>query len=209
MGKAINIFGQRFGRLSVLDRGENKGKQYGWICICDCGKTVNVNGNSLRSGRTKSCGCLRAESLSQLAKKHGLVNSPEYGVWQAMKKRCYDAKNSDYARYGGRGITVCDRWINSFENFISDMGKRPNGYSIDRINVDGNYEPSNCKWASSVEQANNKSNNAKYTYGAETHTIAEWAKIGSIPQTLLRTRLVKGMKLPYALYNIDYRTVNV
>lgn len=208
MGASIDITSQRFGRLTVVSRGANKGRQYGWNCVCDCGNTTHIAGASLRSGYTKSCGCLRVETTRQRRSKHQMSNTSEHGIWLAMKRRCYNKNNTDYLRYGGRGIKVCDRWINSFENFYADMGEKPYGCSIDRIDYDGDYTPENCKWSTNIEQANNKSTNARYQYGDENHTIAEWSRIVEMPQTLLRKRLHSGMKMPYALYNIDYRCSN-
>jgi len=209
MGASIDITSQRFSRLFVVGRGANKGKQYGWNCICDCGNTTHVAGSSLRSGYTKSCGCLRDESISNRVTKHGMSSTSEHGIWLAMKRRCYNVNNPDYHRYGGRGIKVCDRWLESFKNFYADMGAKPEGHSIDRIDYNGDYTLENCKWSNSFEQANNKSTNARYVYGDEEHTIAEWSRIVDMPQTLLRKRLHSGMKMPYALYNIDYRYSNV
>jgi len=208
MGKTIDLSGQRFGRLLVISRDQNKGKQSGWLCLCDCAKTTVIAASSLKNGLSKSCGCYRNEISSKRATKHSMAESQEYGIWQAMKRRCNNKNNPDFHRYGGRGITVCQRWMDSFANFYADMGKRPHGHSIDRIDVNGNYEPLNCKWSDSIQQANNKSTNVRYEYGDETHTIAEWARISGIPQTLLRKRLHDGIKMPYALYNIDYRSVN-
>lgn len=207
--KFNNLTGQRFGRLLVISQAPNIGKVTRWLCLCDCGQTKITRALLIASGKTKSCGCLRKESTSNSFKSHGMVETPEYSVWQAMKRRCYDPKNRYYSRYGGRGIVVCDRWKESFQAFYDDMGPRPNGYSIDRIDVDGPYSPENCKWADSVEQANNKSTNAKYVYGDETLTIAQWSRRSNISQTALRQRLKSGIPMPWAMYNIDYRSEKV
>lgn len=154
MTKLIDISNQRFGKLFVLCR--IKGRR--WQCICDCNQYCVVYSYDLKSGHTKSCGCLRREKTGEKRRTHGLSNKiPEYGTWKEIKKRCYNPKHQDYHNYGARGIAVCNRWLNSFEMFYADMGSKPSpSHSIDRINVDGNYEPSNCRWATPKEQRNNQ-----------------------------------------------------
>lgn len=179
MGKFIDLTGVKFGRLSVLgltERGKNKAIR--WLCLCDCGKEKTVDTGRLKSGQTKSCGCYQKEMASKANKTHGHkvggVVSPEYTTWQNMKCRCYDTKDKYYELYGGRGITVCDRWLESFENFYEDMGDKPsNQHSIDRIEVDGNYEPANCKWATKSIQAINQRVRHDNTSG---HKGVSWHK---------------------------------
>lgn len=133
-------------------------------------------------------------------RKHGMSLTPEYKCWVQIKRRCSNPKDSHYHLYGGRGITVCPRWLESFENFFDDMSKRPNGYQIDRKNNNGNYEPSNCRWASLVQQANNKRNIKFYTLNGETHSLAEWSRLIGIKKTTLFMRLHKyGWSLERAL----------
>jgi hypothetical protein len=148
--------GSRFGRLTVTSRTEAKAGQATWLCRCDCGREVAVQGGALRRGHTSSCGCLRLEQLHG-GSRGGRARRNECRSWRAMIRRCTVPTQDGYANYGGRGISVCQRWLDSFDAFYADMGKRPSrAYSIDRINVDGNYEPGNCRWATMKEQAANK-----------------------------------------------------
>lgn len=164
MPALINLTGKRFGRLVVLRRGYDttQGKP-SWLCICDCGTKATISGDSLRTKRTFSCGCLQRERARESAKitsrTHGMTHSPEHFTWAGMLSRCRNPNATGYERYGGVGIKVCKRWL-KFENFYKDIGPRPSPtHSLDRIDKYGDYEKKNCRWSTALEQANNRRDN--------------------------------------------------
>lgn len=188
-----DLTGKRFGRLTAMEFVCRHNGQSRWLCRCDCGEDIVVASSELTRrtrASTQSCGCLKRELTIRRFTRHGMANSKEYRSWQQMIKRCYDKKKQGYERYGGRGITVCDRWRTSIEEFLKDMGPKPSiNHSIERINNDGNYEPGNCVWATSSEQARNRRTTVRLTLNGKTLCLAEWAKELSISTQSLWVRL--------------------
>lgn len=193
MAAIKDLTAKRFGKWLVLDRGANVGREPHWRCVCDCGTERLVAGNNLRNGVSASCGC--ALDRSKISRTHGHTVgrriSPTYHSWAGMKARCSDPAHSHYPSYGARGISVCPRW-ESFEQFLADMGEKPDGCSIDRRDVNGNYEPANCRWATRKEQANNTRNNRMIAALGRTQTLQQWADEIGISHGALIFRLDKA-----------------
>lgn len=188
-----NMVGQKFGRLTVLDETNHRRKDGHKVykCKCDCGVISYVASNCLVTGRTKSCGCLNHKRFNV---KHGKSDTKLYHVFKCMKERCYKKYNYNYKHYGGRGIKICDEWLNDFMNFYN--WAIANGYNdnltIDRINVNGNYEPSNCRWVDMKHQNNNKRNNVLLTHNGKTKTITQWSDELNISYHILWKRHKRG-----------------
>lgn len=196
--KIKDLTGMVFGRLAVLSIADEKqGDKYKWLCQCSCGNLTIKTGSDMKKGNTTSCGCLAKELSSERATKHGMSSSKEYSAWQAMIDRCNRKGNEYYHKYGGRGIEVCEEWINDFSTFLNDMGKAPTKeHSIERIDNDGNYEPYNCKWATKQEQSQNRSNTVWIEYNGETKCLSEWARIVGVSNQTFRHRVMKfGIEL--------------
>src|SRR4030067_2040118 len=173
--QALDITGQVFGRLTVIHKAWSDEHGITWSCKCACGNQYAVYGHSLRSGKTKSCGCWHREHSGQINKSHGRSSTPEYSVWEAMRARCTNPSNKHYKNYGGRGVGVCVSWI-KFSNFFADMGQRPSSlHSLERVDNDLGYSPENCRWATRKEQQNNMRTNRRLTYKGTTRTVAQWA----------------------------------
>jgi hypothetical protein len=198
MSKILDLTGQRFGRLVVVRLERCGGKKTWWQCKCDCGEICSARSNILRSGRKRSCECLHREMAAERGRAkrihgesphRGNPYSSEYGSWVRLKQRCLNPRNRKWKDYGGRGIKVCDRWRNSFEAFLADMGRRPPGLTIDRINNDGDYEPSNCRWATPKEQARNRRNAALILVDGCNMTLTEAATTLGITVSAVRWRL--------------------
>lgn len=176
MPKLVDLTGRAFGRLTVSSRSGTVGTKPTWNCRCSCGKTVIVKSPHLLNGHTASCGCLRREITKQTATTHGLSRTPTYRIWKGIKRRCYNKNERCWKHYGGRGIEVCKRWRFSFLNFLADMGERPAGMTIERINNDGPYRPNNCQWIERWKQNRNQRSNRKIKVGNETKLLCEWAE---------------------------------
>lgn len=199
MPKALELTGQKFGRLTVVQRVENDKKGAAcWLCKCDCGNEKVVQASQLKSGMTKSCGCLLREVSGARFFVHGLKHTRLYDVWSSIKARCFNLKNEHYKDYGGRGIKMCDEWKNDFKVFYN--WSIANGYNetakkyectIDRIDNNKDYAPDNCRWVTQKEQCNNKRNNHLITYNNETHTVMQWAEIIGIEYRILLNRINK------------------
>lgn len=197
----IDLTGKKFNRLYVNGEAEERSSsnEIMWECTCDCGTHLKVRGNGLRRGNTQSCGCFQREQATSFNTTHGCTTSCKrpnrlYRIYAGMKSRCYNINVKDYSNYGGRGISVCSRWLgeNGFINFMEDMGEPPRVEdSINRIDNNGNYEPNNCQWASHEEQANNTRRNVYITYKNETKTISQWAHSLNMEMKTLHFRLRK------------------
>ena len=179
MPKPVVSVGDRFGRLLVVEKVASSAcRKARYRCQCDCGRHVVVQGGNLRSGRTRSCRCWADE----LSRTHGGCRDPEYRIWHYMIQRCESSKASGYVRYGGSGITVCRRWRGSYARFLADVGRRPSPHhTLERRSNTRGYTPSNVRWATRREQANNRRTNRRITLNGVTHTIAEWSRIKHIP----------------------------
>ena len=215
--KMIDLTGKTFGKLVVIERypdyiQKNGRHRVRWKCKCTCGNIIVVNGDNLKSKSTTSCGCYQKEMAIISNTTHGDSNSRLYNVWCNMKERCNNKNNPQYRLYGGRGIFVCEEWDNNYSAFKEwALNNGYNQYSkrgdctLDRINVNGEYSPNNCRWVSQKCQMNNVTYNHNVTYNGETHTIAEWADIYKIPQQKLRKRILRGIEFEKAILNKDLR----
>ena len=194
MRKLHNLTGQKFGELTVIQRAENdiKGRTQ-WLCQCDCGKQKIIRGSSLTSGNTKSCGCLSIEKLKKMSITHKMAKTRLYKIWANIKTRCLNPKYSRFCDYGGRGIKVCNEWKNNFKAFYD--WAIANGYkedlTIDRINVNGNYEPENCRWVTPKINSSNKRNNFIFKYNNKEQCLKSWAEELNIDYILLYNRIIK------------------
>lgn len=205
MGKIKDLTGKKFGMLKVISRaGVKYNRRVIWLCKCDCGNEVEVGSELLIGGKTKSCGCIRGNGQHKRGKdfkghRHGMSYTPIHDVWLHMRQRCYNPRDSFYADYGGRGITVCEKW-ETFEGFYEDMGPLyQDGLTIDRIDVNGNYCKDNCRWVDSITQANNKRNNRIETIGGVTDTLTNLCRLYGISERAVRTRLKIGWSIEKAL----------
>ncbi len=188
-GEYIDISGNVYGRLKVLKFHSFRNGDSMFECKCDCGKIKVIRGYSIKCGSTASCGCLSVDVATLKSTIHGGSYSSEYKIWQSMKSRCLNPNSTGYKHYGGSGITVCERWRNSFLDFLEDVGKRPEGMTLERKNNNGNYTPKNCKWATWKEQSNNKSTSRLITFRGETKTVTMWSDELNIKRHIIFQRL--------------------
>lgn len=203
MAKKDELAGLKFNRLTVIGENGRDGTRVKWLCQCDCGKRVSVIGKRLKNGNTKSCGCLKLE----VSTKHGMHGRPENAIWRVMKYRCVNPNAQGYQNYGGRGIRVCERWSSSFEAFMEDMGPRPSSsHSIERVDNNGDYEPSNCRWETRKSQQRNRRvcRPVIRSDGVRFSTMAEAAEILGVTQTSIRSvcvgknKTARGYSFVYA-----------
>jgi len=191
-----NLVGRKFGKLTVEAYAGKNGIRHYWLCRCECGGCIKSSGNNLRGGGAFHCGCVKVRKPY----KHGECSSLEYHSWSSMIERCCNEKHPQYSYYGGRGITICRRWRESFASFLSDMGKRPSPkHSIDRIDNNGNYCPENCRWATSKQQSRNRRSNILLSHNGIIATAAEWEEIMGINQNLICRRIKAGWPADKAL----------
>ena len=194
MPARIDLVGMTFERLTVtayIGRIGESPRQF-WLCRCSCGNELRVQSGNLKNGHTRSCGCLMREAASKAHRTHGQTDTRLYCIWEQMKVRCLNEKTSHFHRYGGRGIRICARWVSSFEAFLEDMGHPPEGYSLDRIDTDGDYEPGNCRWASAKVQQRNRRNNSSVMFRGRLMTYAEMSEITGVGQGTIRRRIVEN-----------------
>lgn len=192
----VNLVGLIIGRLTV--KNYIGGPKKAWECLCECGKTSDVRGANLRIGKTNSCGCLKKEKMAiGLGIKHGMYKSRTYKSWDSMLERCLNPRNKCYESYAGRGILVCGRW-RVFDNFLADMGERPEGMSLDRIDNNGNYEPGNCRWATAKTQSSNTRANRFYNFNGAQMTARQISDATGIEYAKLRERLKRGWEVARA-----------
>lgn len=212
MPKFVDLSGEKFGRWLVLERTSDHVTKSGnhftqYRCVCECGIEKDVTANSLKSGRSVSCGCFARERSSEVCRDlfmtHGETKGRLYQIYAGIKKRCLNPNAYNYADYGGRGISMCEEWLHNWCSFRDWALK--NGYadnlSIDRIDVNGNYTPDNCRWVGRVAQANNRRSNRYITYRGESRTIAEWANELNIPYKRLHRWIQKGKTLDEIMAN--------
>ncbi|MBB3705871.1 hypothetical protein [Aminobacter aminovorans] len=181
-------------RWTVLSRTAERGGEAKWHCRCDCGTERVIGGARLRKGLTKSCGCYKSEVTTARSTKHGHATngiSPTYHSWAGMTARCTNPKHKDFHRYGGRGIQVCEAW-QTFAGFVADMGEKPKGMTLERLDYNDHYRPGNCRWATHKEQARNKSNNRLMELNGQTKTLAEWVDVTGMNRGTLSDRILNG-----------------
>ncbi len=189
MPAALDISGTRYGKLVALGWGRVQGQRR-WLCVCDCGGFTLARLGNLRSGASQSCGCEKEAVLGRSTTTHGLAGTKMHGIWKSMKQRCENPNHPRWNRYGGRGIKVCDRW-QRFENFLADMGERPQGRTLDRRDNDKGYSPDNCRWATDEEQNSNLTSNRWIEWNGIRDTLSGWARRCQCDPSTVSDRLAR------------------
>lgn len=187
----FKMIGERFNRLVVLSEQGKSNRGYDYLCQCDCGNQKVINGSLIRKNQVRSCGCIKSEIIKKKNTTHGLTKSPAYQSWQAMKNRCLNENQKSFNNYGGRGIEICKSWL-SFENFIADMGERPIGTTLERIDNNKGYSKENCKWATITEQSRNTRQVVNLTFQGKSMCMMDWAKETGIPYPTIQDRRNRG-----------------
>lgn len=207
----LDLTDNKYGRLLAVTFNSQFNK---WECVCDCGNIKYVSCSSLRSGSTKSCGCLDHETkINNNLRKHGYtaagVKSRTYKTWSGLKTRCYNPNNKGHENYGAKGVGICDRWLNSFENFLEDMGERPIGKTLDRYpNMNGNYEPSNCRWATPKQQGENTRKSRVFEHNGISMNVSDWAKHFNTHRSNILKHLKKGRTIEQLVRFYEYKKHN-
>jgi hypothetical protein len=200
MQKLVDLKGQTFERLTVIARAPNRGKSTQWVCQCVCGTICRVGAADLQKQSTRSCGCLNKERLHEHTWKHGMSKTPEFWIWQAMRKRCLKPTDPAFPQYGGRGITVCESWQHSFATFYKDMGPRPSPkHTLERRDNARGYEAANCCWATRHTQTRNTRRNRMITLHGETRCLADWCAYYAIHPVTVLNRLKRHWPMEQAL----------
>jgi len=196
--KIIDMTGQKFASITALSVvGKSASRDLKWLFHCECGNQFVANGYYARSGKITTCPDCAKKRVGLASFKHGQTETPEYAIWSDIKTRCYNSKTKAFKDYGERGIIVCDRWLESFDNFVADMGKRPSkNHSIDRKDCNGNYEPTNCRWATNIEQGENRRSNILITRNGVTKHLAAWAREFGVNKSLVYNR-INVLKWPF------------
>ncbi len=194
----VELHGQTVGRLTFVSYIGIVGKQRLWECRCSCGNTTNVTSGRVLSGNTSSCGCARSEYVANKNATHRMSKTREHNSWRSMMARCYNSNDKVFHHYGGRGISVCERW-HKFENFFLDMGSRPEKMSLDRTDVDGDYCKDNCKWSTQKTQMLNTRRNHHLSFDGETRTISEWSDLVGLEYKVIHSRIQHGWTAERAL----------
>lgn len=199
---SFDLQGETFGQLSVIAKTGRTQKTVQWLCQCSCGTEHTTSTGNLMKGLVTSCGCLQRRITSERSKTHGegtkATETTEHRIWRAMLRRCRNAKCAAFKDYGGRGITVCERWL-QFSAFLEDMGRRPQGKTLDRENNNGNYEPANCRWADRKTQAINSRHARMFTVNDRTMCLRDWSRETGIPPSTIKRRLGRGLSFPEAI----------